>query len=138
MKKLTDEGIEEVDEVVDIDTPPKEPKPEEPVEYTKQEKKQVIKEFNEKPPVKNNGIMAIEKKKFYLFLIFGAVFLFLMATYIVWHSISFGRKDFSTNITLNNQIDTPDVPVTVNPTININNTIIFPNEILIKLKNETG
>jgi len=146
MKKLTNDGLEEVDEVVEVDLPSKEKQDPEPEqnEITKEEKKEEIRKFNKNPTTKQYGVVAINRKFLYIYLIITTILILgLIATNIFWFNYSFSQKDFGTNITLNNQVESPDIPINIynNETnihhIYINNTIILPDEILIKV-NQTN
>ena len=141
MERLTDEGLEGIDKIVDVELPTREI-PKEILKPTKEEKKEEIKKFNENPATKNFGVMAISKKTYYGLWIFAGVILFLFALNIIWSNVLYAGKDMGTNITINNQQETPNIPINVenNNTHNIyiNNTIIIPDEFIIKYQNQTN
>lgn len=117
--------------------PPKpEPKPEPP----KKSLSQVVDNWNNRPEVRDIGIMAIKKSTFYT-LLFITIFTFLLLIGgVVWFNLSFQEfldKDFSDNIVV-------EAPITNNNhTINIQNTETAPlidiynyHNITVRLDNE--
>ncbi|MBU0958201.1 MAG: hypothetical protein KKF56_05320 [Nanoarchaeota archaeon] len=128
MKELTINGIKDIDEVKEIEIPSKEPET-----FTKQEKKEYIRESNKEPIAKQNGIMAISKSKFYLLLSILIVVVLLFGLNIIWSNVIFSGKDFASNVTIENinNIDTPDVPITqeIQNDFTIENKIEIPVDI---------
>lgn len=96
MKKLTNEGIEGVDEVVDIDLPPK--------KQTTQEG--VLPQRTNNPNPKNNKI-TIGKGTYIGLWIFGILMLLLVATHIIWNDIVYTKKDYGSTV---NIPDCPECP----------------------------
>lgn len=68
-------------------------------------------------------------------IIFGLIIMIDFIVCSIWISSSFSKKDFN----INNQVDTPDVIVNEGERhIYINNTIVFPDNFEIIIKNSTG
>ena len=134
MKKLIDnEKIEGVDEIVDITYEPK-PKP------------KVIPPPNPQPETPNSkpyyNPSSPPKRDFYLKLVLGILFLVVLTTGMVWANISFQKKEFSTNIPVNNNIESPDVSTNIsnqydnNIANNITMNIQLDDEIAKKIAND--
>jgi hypothetical protein len=130
--KLTKKGIEKDIKSEDLDLPRRSDPPQEvkkpiPVE-------DAVKNWNNKPEVKSAGVMAVSKKTYYGIWTFAIIVVLLLATNIVWSNINVSTGKMQGNVSVINNVDTPDVPVTVNDqdtnnyqnnfTIQNNNTII--------------
>lgn len=101
MKKLTNDGLvdEEVNEVKEINLPEekKEEKQEEPEKKEFKKLPQV-----EERPIENKKSLKIKRSTIIsLWIIFGIIAL-LFTIDMVWSNILFGSKDFSPDVTLNN------------------------------------
>lgn len=153
MKKISKrefEQIEGVDEIVNMDIvrkPLQDTKKlkdyqlnEKPEPMPSPEKKEAIKKFNDDFTVKLNGIIAIEKKYFYMFLLFGIV----LVIALIWMNISISQgklsddvdifTDITNNYTIINEFNQSQQNIINN---NINITVQFPDDITIKIKNES-
>ena len=107
-----------------------------------------IKEFNNNPNTKRAGVIAMKKGTYIGIWIFAGLVFLLLQISSIWFNVSFTKKDFNTNIPVNNNIDVP-VNITNNyantnqnnytivNNINNNITLIMPEDFLIKLVNET-
>ena len=163
VKKLTRDGLMEgVDEMEDVDTTPqapqnvdtpKQPQPQaqpQPAQNPKplnpQQKKEYQQRCNDDDRIKGNGLVVVNKIHLYLFIGLLALFVLGFVGNSVWHNLSFSKKDFSSNITVNSNptINNP-VNVQVNATFsdNANKTYILqlPQELsdaLVKLINSTS
>lgn len=110
--KLTKKGVEKDIKSEDLDLPrrqdpPQEVKKQDPV-------KDPVKEWNNKPEVKSAGIMAVSKKTYYGIWAFAIIVVLLLGTHIVWSNINVSTGKMQGNVSVVNNVDTPDVPVTVN------------------------
>lgn len=142
VKILTPHGVIEEKNITDIETQPiQKPIIQPSQKLTPPAKREAMKNWNKSPPVKQNGIIAVST--FQVWAVIGIIgFLTLMIIAMsVWFNLSFNQKDFSTNIT--NQIDVAPAQTEIKNdyTHEIYNqpniTIVFPDELIVKLQNET-
>jgi len=108
-------------------------KQEPPKPLPKEEKNEEIKKFNQDPRTKVNKVRAIKKGTFWFLIILITILSLALLINVFWFNISFASGKMQGNVTVNNdiQVNTPDVPVTVeadvnnynNHTINIDNNL---------------
>lgn len=143
-------------DIIDIEIPEKkienseiEKKVEEKLTDIKEQKttpiKEIIQRTNEKPILKEYGVKLISKKTLNFLIISLVIFMVLLPASIIWQSFSLreiSEKNFEINSnseTYNNY--THEINNEYNPNnayeFTINNTIILPEELVIKLINET-
>lgn len=133
--KLTKSGVKDI-RTENIDIPKKESqiKPL-PKENSRIPVKEAVRDWNNKPEVKSAGVVAITKIERVGIWIFAILCFVLLATHVIWSNVNISSGKMQGNISLVNNVDTPDVPVTVNDqdtnnyhnnfTIQNNNTIII-------------
>jgi len=87
-----------------------------------QVKKEIIKDYNNKPEVKANGVKLISKKTYNILLIALISIFVLFAINMVWENVGFAKKDFSDSINVNpvNNVNVTDAD-TIENEYNINN-----------------
>jgi hypothetical protein len=128
--KLTKTGMKDI-RTENIDLPQKE----EPHKETEQEKKPIpvreaVKHWNEKPEVKDAGVMAISKKTYYAIWIFAVFCLILLATHVIWSNYNVSSGKMQGNLSITNNVEAPTIPVTVNnnATNNYQNNFTIQNQ----------
>jgi len=150
---MNNKQIEGFDDVGDIILPPEKKDVIESDNMNEKSKgipvKEAIKKWNESPIQKEAGIIAVRKWTYIGLWAFAGLCFLLLSISLIWFNTSFASKDFSTNIPVNvegdtnnynNTINVEDVPDDID--VNVNNyhniTVMIPDEIVIKLINETG
>lgn len=123
---------DEVDKVVEY---PKPPKP------TKEERREARKEWNNNPRVIESDTKAVSRSFYHAFIWISVCSLIILIVALLisnffWFNHIFSKKDFSPKVSNEITVETPNVSVEINHTIindiQINNTIIMPEEITIK------
>jgi len=142
-KKLTDEGVEDIEKIEGVDEiekieytkepiePPKEqtepikkldfykhPEVKEEPKITKQEVKEIIKQANKDPEAKRVGARVMRKSTYTMIWATIGVLVLLL----IWSNTVFSLKDFSPEVNINNdhKIETT-IPTTNNNNFTINN-----------------
>lgn len=110
-----------------------------PKPMPKEEREIERKKFNSNPVVKRNGMILIHKRLLNMWILAGIIFFLVLSAGVLWFAYSFSEKDFSTNVNVEGDTILNNHTIIVDNqndhTININNTIIFPEEIKVVIVN---
>jgi len=109
-----------------------------PIPLEKAEKKEEVKKFNENPITKANGLKLISKRTYIAIWVVITFLVILLTINVFWGNLNASLGMFKNNETININVDTPDVPVTIDDkdtnnyehTINVENKIELEDDVI--------
>lgn len=122
-KVLGDRGIEDLDQVADVNITRK---------PSKEEKEEAVERFNNSKGAKLYGVKAMNKTFIYTYMIVTTfIIIGLITIGIFLFNYTLKNQDFSTEIVNDIEVSSPDVPITNQYEHNIDNPVNIENKIYL-------